>query len=171
MGKAARSRAHGCNSSAQEAETGGWEDGKVGESGASLGCHKQTSSSSNTVRNVFSKALHFTISWFTSLLFFLCSAGTSNALNKCSFTSTQQNKDALLLLNNRTSLQPSPNLKRLWNRVSYAKVVWGTPRRLDNCTRAETSFSRCHNNSSKRSHLGIKVRKKLAGSHSRKILI
>lgn len=38
------------------------EDGKVGDSEASLGCHKQTSSSSKTVRKVFSRALHLTIS-------------------------------------------------------------------------------------------------------------
>lgn len=130
------------------------EDGKVGDSEASLGCHKQTSSSSKTVRKVFSRALHLTISWFTSLLVFLWSAWTLNALNRCSITSTQQNKEALLLLNNSTSSQLSPILKRLWNTVSYAKVVWGTPKRLDNCTRAKTSFSRCHNNSSKCSHSG-----------------
>lgn len=38
------------------------EDGKVGESEASLGCDKQTSASSKTARKVFSRALHLTIS-------------------------------------------------------------------------------------------------------------
>lgn len=50
--------ARGFNSRAQEAETGGWEGWRVW---SQLGL-SQTSSSSKTVRIVFSRALHLTIS-------------------------------------------------------------------------------------------------------------